>query len=195
MAATPWEWLALGVGLALIAVAVFAVPIRLGIGYGEVPKPGAPGPRFWILIGAGPLKARFALRRPGGVTTRPDATLPSQDAGERWRQAARAAQRARSAYRLIRPALRVIERFEWRTELGAGDAAATGLLAGALWALKATVVGVLAREHVFLQAPRLDVVPNFRQTRFALEICCIFRFTLGDIILGARTPRAIPPKG
>lgn len=91
--------------------------------------------------------------------------------------------------------LRVIERLEWRTELGTGDAAATSLLAGVLWAIKSTVIGALLREHVFLEAPKIRVVPDYRRVGLAFEIRCIFRFTLGEIILGARGLRAIPPRG
>ena len=102
---------------------------------------------------------------------------------------------AERAYRVVRPAFRRIERLEWRTELGTGDAAATSLLVGGLWALKSTVVGTLSRSCVFLETPRLLVVPDYNKTRLALEIICIFRLTIGDIILAALKSFAHPKRG
>ena len=194
MAATPWQWIALGVSLALVVAAAFTVPIRVGIGYGRAGDGGTPGP--WLLVGAGSLKARIRLGRPerrGGARL-----FTSRVRRGSQRDPSRKAlvlSRALRAFRLLRPALRVIERLEWRTELGTGDAAVTSFLTGALWAVKSTVVGTLAKEHVFLEPPKIRVVPDFRHTRFSWEISCIFRFTLGEIILGARTSRATARRG
>ena len=96
--------------------------------------------------------------------------------------------------KLIATFLRRIERFEWRTEFGTGDAALTGCLTGILWALKSTVLGFLSRRFVFEAPPQFTVSPLFNRTCLALEVFCIFRFTIGEIIVAVaqriRSPRS-----
>lgn len=85
--------------------------------------------------------------------------------------------------RLFFSAVHCIERLEWHTGLGTGDAALTASLYGGLWALKTNVVAWLRRRFEFMHPPLLRVAPNFEETGLFLELTCIFRFTLGDIIV------------
>jgi len=190
VAATSWQWPALAVSFLLLAAAALWLPLRLGFSYRSAR--GEEAARLVLVLGAGPLTARIPLggrdgrpaaRAPGSARARPGTAPPSGPAAP--------IQRVRRILRRLRPALRVIERLEWRTELGTGDAAATAVLTGVLWALKSALVGFLARERAFLRRPEIRVLPDYRRTVLAFEISCIFRFTLGDIIRGARAARAI----
>ncbi len=76
-----------------------------------------------------------------------------------------------------------IERFSFRTVVGTGDAAVTSYVTGSLWAMTSILTAWLRRRYRFLSAPVYHVVPDFDRSRIALEIDCIFRFTIGEIIV------------
>lgn len=66
----------------------------------------------------------------------------------------------------------------WVTRIGLGDAADTAVAAGAVWSVKAPLVGWLTR-HVRMQAvPQLNVVPLFHEAHFAMELRGRFRMRL-----------------
>lgn len=185
--ATSWQWIALSAALLGALALALTVPVGVGFHFGHRGET-----QLWLLFRIGSIKARVALLRSHATTNVTRDVPPNQNDRKRVEQAvpfidraARMIRLAEKAYRITRPAFRTIERLEWRTELGTGDAAATSLLAGALWAFKSTVVGVLYRHHTFLEAPRLMVAPDYDRERLALEIRCIFRLRLGDIILAA----------
>src|SRR5690606_32357830 len=90
---------------------------------------------------------------------------------------------AAAVRRALARATRRIERFEWKTHLGTGDAATTSLSAGALWSLKGTLLGLLARRHSFVDPPDFAVIPRYGGAILLVELSCIFRFTVGEIIL------------
>lgn len=210
---TPWPRYLLWLLASIVVVVALFAPIGLGLAYER-----REASRLWLLISVGGLfRARLRLapsrlqgrehghagadervnsgttrrRSAGGEAGRPGGADAKGEAPT-LRRVVRRARIARQAYLFASQFLR-IEELEWRTEIGTGDAAATGLAVGSLWALKSTVVGVLARYHVFLRAPRLAVTPAFDKPRFALEIRCIFRFSLGDIIV-AVLKRLVRPK-
>lgn len=88
-----------------------------------------------------------------------------------------------------------IERFEWSTAFGTGDAAATSWLVGTLWGAKAGIVTMLGRHFDFETSPRLDVVPDFDNTCFRIRVRCIFAFTIGEIIVAALSSVPFLQKG
>lgn len=210
-----WGWIAtswLGsLWVLTLFIALFLVviaPIRLGISFEQKEATQA-----WILVSVGGLlKARYRLptrllgeKSSSQSNAGTDPPSERQDRGSSvadpgWADSlmlrtARWVRLARRVYSIARPLFRRIEQLEWRTELGTGDAAATSVLVGGLWALKSTVVSVLSRSHVFVHAPQLLVAPDYNKTRFSLEFRCIFRFTIGDIIVAALKSFARPKRG
>jgi len=192
--ATSWletAFLAASLGAAV----AFLLLIPVGVGFHVNLTNEA---RVWLLLSIrGKILARVCLSRPNHRSARGSKGPTGQDGPEPATKAnrslidrtTRTIGIVQRVYHIVRPALRTIERLEWRTEVGAGDAAATGLLAGAFWALKGTVVGFLLRDHRFLEPPKLWVAPFYRDVRLALEIRCIFRLRLGDIIRAAMRQR------
>lgn len=80
---------------------------------------------------------------------------------------------------------RKVQAFSWRTELSTGDAAVTTWAVGSLWAIKASLLAAARRRAFFLTPPLVSVVPDFGQSRLALELRCIFRMSVGEIIIAA----------
>ncbi|HJV45235.1 MAG TPA: DUF2953 domain-containing protein [Bacillota bacterium] len=79
------------------------------------------------------------------------------------------------------------EEWEWRTRVGLGDAATTGVVTGVIWAVKANILGIVAHYIHLSQPPRLDVIPTFQDTTIDTHIRCILRFRVGNaIIAGTR---------
>lgn len=192
--ATSWLGIAL-LAASLGAAVAFLLLIPVGVGFHVNLTNEA---RVWLLLSIrGKILARVCLSRPNHRSARGSKGPTGQDGPEPATKAnrslidrtTRTIGIVQRVYHIVRPALRTIERLEWRTEVGAGDAAATGLLAGALWALKGAIVGFLLRHHRFLEPPELRVAPFYRDVRLALEIRCIFRLTLGDIIRAAMLQR------
>lgn len=79
--------------------------------------------------------------------------------------------------------IRQCESFSWTTAIGSGDAYVTSLAAGALWGAKGAAIALLSRRLTFSTPPRLLVIPDYETHRFAISLHCIFRFTLGHIIV------------
>ena len=90
-----------------------------------------------------------------------------------------------SALRFSLAVFRRIDRLDWATRVGTGDAATTSWLAGLLWGLKSASVSFLSRRVTWLSPPRLSVTPDFDRACFDLDLTCIFRFRIGDVIIAA----------
>jgi len=94
--------------------------------------------------------------------------------------------------RLIKPYDRVIrnlihtvrlEKFEWNSSVGTGDAASTGVATGGLWAFKGGVVGWISKRVHFTARPLITVSPDFRVTTFQTHLSCIARCAIGHAII------------
>lgn len=73
--------------------------------------------------------------------------------------------------------------FIWQTELGTGDPAQTGLLAGALWGVKGIAVTRLGRLFSSSQAvPLVKVWPSFDDACFKMSIDCTFEVRMGYFV-------------
>lgn len=75
----------------------------------------------------------------------------------------------------------VIQRLEWKSVVGMGDAMSTALLNGTLWAFKGWMVSWLSREARLKQLD-LNVKPDFSGKSFESRIYCIFKIRLVHII-------------
>lgn len=165
------SWLVLA-PLALLLLLLLAVPVRVGLHYGQ----SGFFDRVFVSVQVWVLSYRFALP---AVRFLPGFEHPGENASR-----PQASPRLVSARRrAIQRATRRIERFEWRTRLSAGDAALTCWCTGLLWALKGALVGYLGRRHSFLTRPAIEVVPLDGGMGLGVELSCIFRFTVGEIIL------------
>lgn len=78
---------------------------------------------------------------------------------------------------------RVLERWEWETRLGTGEAAATALLIPTLWSAKSIAFAVATQWMRIETTPRFQVVPDFERALLELRFLCIFRYRLGEIML------------
>lgn len=78
-----------------------------------------------------------------------------------------------------------ITKFSWRSRLGVGDAATTGTLVGAVWALKGSVIGMIAHFMKLKVDPILDVQPTFQELTSHTELTCMISFRLGHAIIAA----------
>ena len=87
-------------------------------------------------------------------------------------------------YKVVRSFLRkvFVEYLEWHSKIGTGDAAITGMAAGALWAAKGNVLGLVARL-MKLKIAKNNNYPDFQSTIAETSIKCMFRFRLGNAIL------------
>jgi hypothetical protein len=72
----------------------------------------------------------------------------------------------------------------WITQIGLEDAAVTGISTGLLWSVKGLVYAVICQlEHWHISKVELNVIPNFKQKLFEVHLDCIFKFTIGHIII------------
>ncbi|MBS4026749.1 MAG: DUF2953 domain-containing protein [Clostridia bacterium] len=72
----------------------------------------------------------------------------------------------------------------WITKIGLDDAAVTGIFTGLLWSVKGIVYSVICQmEHRHMGKVELNVIPNFKQKLFEVHLDCIFKFTIGHIII------------
>jgi len=89
-------------------------------------------------------------------------------------------------YRRYKPALYYLlgrthlHRLDWHTELGTGEPDRTGVLTGALWGIKGSLLSyfyaLLAPGGV---QPHLTIRPSFERACFNVSIDCILEFRLG----------------
>jgi hypothetical protein len=77
----------------------------------------------------------------------------------------------------------IIKHFEWHSLVGVGDAAHTGIITGAVWALKGSVVGMLSHFLRLKEIPVLSVTPHFQLAIIQTHLTCIFQFRIGYAIL------------
>jgi len=74
---------------------------------------------------------------------------------------------------------------EWRSRIGAGDAALTAITAGSLWSIKGGVIGILSNYLTLVRAPRLSVEPCFSSAVFESDVRCIVESPLGQAIIAS----------
>ena len=76
-----------------------------------------------------------------------------------------------------------IKNFEWQTLFGVGDAAHTGMITGALWAVKGGIIGLLSHYMRLKEMPQLTVTPHFQAVVIHTRLTCMFQFRIGYAIL------------
>lgn len=76
-----------------------------------------------------------------------------------------------------------VKQFEWHTLVGLGDAAYTGMLTGAIWAVKGSIIGMISHYMKLQTPPILTVTPQFQFAVSQTAISCIFQFRIGYAML------------
>lgn len=75
-----------------------------------------------------------------------------------------------------------INHLHWTTTIGLGDAAHTGVIVGAIWAVKGNMIGLISNFMRLADFPHLSVVPVFNQKKTETSFYCIFSFRIGHAI-------------
>ncbi|WP_308128826.1 DUF2953 domain-containing protein [Bacillus sp. sid0103] len=88
-------------------------------------------------------------------------------------------------HRIVRKFLRKvsIKSLEWDTLIGVGDAAHTGMITGAIWALKGSLIGLVSHYLKLLVMPKITVTPHFQAAVMQTRLTCIIQFRIGHAIL------------
>ncbi|RSL34272.1 DUF2953 domain-containing protein [Salibacterium salarium] len=76
-----------------------------------------------------------------------------------------------------------VKDFYWKSKIGTGDAAWTGLLSGSLWSVKHIAVGLMSAVLQLRCDPQIDIVPDFQKTALDVEFSCMVTTRLGHAII------------
>lgn len=88
-------------------------------------------------------------------------------------------------YKVVRTFLRKVsvEKLQWHTTVGVGDAAYTGMVAGALWTAKGGLIGLIGSLMRLKEMPEITVVPSFQMAITQTSLKCMLTFRIGNAIL------------
>lgn len=75
-----------------------------------------------------------------------------------------------------------VQKFRWKTRIGTGDAALTGVLVGVSYALFGVIAKIMESRLTFLQPPELQVIPDFQENQLQMDLDCIVKTRLGQAI-------------
>jgi len=76
-----------------------------------------------------------------------------------------------------------LKEVQWHSMIGVGDAAHTGTITGALWAIKGGIIGMISHYLKLKEMPNLTVTPHFQLAIIQTRLSCIFQFRIGYAIL------------
>ncbi|NRG44756.1 DUF2953 domain-containing protein [Bacillus sp. CRN 9] len=90
-----------------------------------------------------------------------------------------------SFYHIVRHFLSkiTIKQLRWHTIVGVGDAALTGMLTGAFWAVKGSILGVISHYMKLRTSPDIVIAPQFQFAVTQTSFICIFHFRIGHAML------------
>ncbi|WP_415815602.1 DUF2953 domain-containing protein [Mesobacillus thioparans] len=88
-------------------------------------------------------------------------------------------------HKIIRDFLKkvTVRNIEWHTMVGVGDAAATGVLTGAFWAVKGGAIGFLSHYMKLKEMPVMTITPSFQHAVSITSFKCMFQVRVGQAIL------------
>ncbi|WLR56061.1 DUF2953 domain-containing protein [Mesobacillus subterraneus] len=88
-------------------------------------------------------------------------------------------------HKIVRDFLKkvTIRNIEWHTMVGVSDAAATGVITGAFWAVKGGVIGLLSYYMKMKEMPVMTISPSFQQTVSITSFKCMIQVRVGHAIL------------
>ena len=76
-----------------------------------------------------------------------------------------------------------VTQVEWHSTMGVGDAAITGMLTGALWTIKGSIIGILSHYFRLLDNPNISVQPQFQMAISQTSFKCMLQFRIGHAII------------
>jgi hypothetical protein len=76
-----------------------------------------------------------------------------------------------------------IKNLEWHSVIGIGDAAHTGMITGALWAAKGSLIGLISHYILLKEMPKIIITPHFQQVVSQTRLTCIIQFRVGHAML------------
>lgn len=76
-----------------------------------------------------------------------------------------------------------VQKIEWHTKAGIGDAAYTGMLLGALWTVKGGLIGMISNYMKLKEMPIISITPNFQRAISQTRLICIIQFRIGYAML------------
>jgi len=90
-----------------------------------------------------------------------------------------------SLHKIIRRFLKKVKvtELEWNTLLGTGDAALTGMVTGAAWAVKGSIIGVISSYFKLLVIPQMIVQPHFQFAVAQTSFKCMLHFRIGHAMV------------
>jgi hypothetical protein len=90
-----------------------------------------------------------------------------------------------SLHTIVRRFLRkvMIKKIEWHSLVGAGDAALTGTLMGALWSVKGGLIGLLSHYMKLREMPKVAITPDFQKAASQTQFRCMLQFRIGYAML------------
>lgn len=113
--------------------------------------------------------------------------LTAEDMLSRWRTVQRFLENVADAHRVVKQFFSriTVSRLAWTTRFGLGDAAWTGMAAGAIWAAKGNIVGLIGHYMQLEKTPELSVDPVFQAEYMETELSCMFSFRIGHAMKAA----------
>ncbi|MFS0669701.1 DUF2953 domain-containing protein [Peribacillus frigoritolerans] len=76
-----------------------------------------------------------------------------------------------------------VKKFTWHSKVGTKNAAHTGVLTGACWALKGSIIGLLTTYFNFRIMPSYSITPDFQRWQANTSISCILQFRIGQAMV------------
>lgn len=71
----------------------------------------------------------------------------------------------------------------WYTRIGLGDAPDTAITTGIIWTIKSSALAYLFQHIKRCARPKIQVVPDYSQVHFSMQLDCIAKIRLGHAIL------------
>ncbi|MED0738006.1 DUF2953 domain-containing protein [Aneurinibacillus thermoaerophilus] len=75
------------------------------------------------------------------------------------------------------------EELIWKTNIGLGEASATGAVVGVVWTVKSALIALLSHYISLRARPRLYVIPDFQREMLDIYLLCILRLRIGHAII------------
>ncbi|WP_156291479.1 DUF2953 domain-containing protein [Oceanobacillus salinisoli] len=75
-----------------------------------------------------------------------------------------------------------LHQLNWSTMIGTGEASSTGVVSGAIWAIKGSIIGYFAEKFILMCNPDIQVNPKFQQEYFQTNLDCMVSIRIGKAI-------------
>ena len=88
-------------------------------------------------------------------------------------------------HRIVRSFLAklTIKHIEWSSIVGLGDAAHTGMISGAIWAVKGSIIGIISNYMKLKDMPKINIYPQFQGMASETLFSCMIQFRIGHAMM------------